>query len=355
MQRDHYQDMVRSLLFQNLDDYWKDLVAFLRVTCSANQAFLSKLEPYPNLYKQVIESESQDNDTARRNRFQNSNSALATEAFTWLLGAPSSNSELRQKWENLLSRFLEQVPLTELRGKVHDELLRNGICPGGALPEVLNYWVNKSWQGWFQCYNWSALQGNSVPTEIANPTHEQQRHIQTINDKLFTEIMYGLFPHRARTIESIGIGWVSANWIGKPTPKEMEALQAIIREMGIRRVYQYADYLREGTEQKLPKYVENYIEKVNRADPSLNLTIERIHDYLFSSCGISSSSTLALNPNKLYLSRIDAQTGYHCPQCSAFYLHPAVGYCFFCSSGNSQASLAQKLSSSVSRQGKIKG
>ena len=110
MQRDHYQDMVRSVLFQNLDDYWQDLVAFLRVTCSSNPAFLSKLESYPQLYQQVITSNTENDDIARRNRFQNSNAALATEAFTWLFGAPTSNPELRQKWENLLSKFLEQLP-----------------------------------------------------------------------------------------------------------------------------------------------------------------------------------------------------------------------------------------------------
>jgi len=347
MQRDHYQDMVRSVLFQNLDDYWQDLVAFLRVTCSSNPAFLSKLESYPQLYQQVITSNTENDDIARRNRFQNSNAALATEAFTWLFGAPTSNPELRQKWENLLSKFLEQVPLTELRNKVHDELLRNGICPGGALPSVLKYRIDKTSYRWFTCYNWQNLQDNLAPTEIITPSEEQKRHIQTINDTLFAEIMYGLFPHRARTIESIGIGWVSANWLGTPTPQELEVLHAIIRDMGIRRVYRYADYLRPGEEQKLPGYVENYIDKINRANPSLNLNSDRIHDYLLSSCGIPSGSNLALDPNRLYLTRVEADRGHRCPQCSAFYLHPAAGYCFLCSSGQSKSSLAKQLTPSV--------
>ena len=283
MQRDHYQDMVRSLLFQNLDDYWKDLVAFLRMTCSLSPNFLSRLEPYPDLYEQVKELDITGDDKSRRDRFQNTNSALVAEALIWLLDAETSNPQLRQKWENLLSRFLKQVPLLELRGKVHDELLRNGICPGGALPGVLIYRVEKKNQEWFRCYNWQNLQSNPIPTRIASPIVEQERHIANIDDKLFAEIMYGLFPHRSRTIESIGIGWVSANWLGTPNPKELEVLQAIIREMGIRRIYRYADYLQPGEEQKSPKYVENYIEKINRKDSSLNLAMERIHSYLLVS------------------------------------------------------------------------
>ncbi|WLT37186.1 hypothetical protein NON20_14470 [Synechocystis sp. B12] len=194
MQRDHYQDMVRSVLFKNLDDYWDDLVAFLRITCLSNPAFLEKIKSYSKLYSQIIKESNESNNLQRRDRFQNSNSELAIEALTWLLGISSSNLDLRKKWESLLSNFLEKVPLVELRNKVHDELLRNGICPGGALPNVLNYWVNKNPQGWFQCYNWQNFTSDLVPTEIANPTHEQKRHLQTINDRLFAEIMYGLFP-----------------------------------------------------------------------------------------------------------------------------------------------------------------
>lgn len=343
MQRDHYQDMVRSLLFQNLDDYWKDLVSFLRVTCASIPNVLVKIASYPTLYQKIQEPDAGGEDNQRRDRFQNSNPALVTEALTWLLGTPSSNPELRQKWENLLLNFKEQVPLLELRNKVHDELLRNGICPGGALPEVLNYWINRNRQDWFSCYNWQNLQSQVVPPEIANPTNEQKRHIQTINNKLFAEIMYGLFPHRARTVESIGLGWVSANWVGTPSSKESEVLQAIIREMGVRRVYQYSDYLWEGTEQKLPKYAEYYIDKINQAEPSLSLAVERIHSYLFDSCGVPSGNNLALDPNKLYLNRANATTGHLCPQCNAFYLHPATGYCFLCSSSQSKSLSAQKL------------
>jgi ATP-dependent helicase YprA (DUF1998 family) len=331
IQRDHYQDMVRSVLFQNLDDYWKDLVAFLRITCSSNQVFLAKVKAYPKLYNQVTQISVDNSDLSRRDRFQNSNPELAAEAFTWLLGAPTSNSENRQKWENLLSGFLKEVPLIELRNKVHDELIRHGICPGGALPDVLTYWISKKRYDWFNSYNWTNLQPNSLPTKIANFTSEQKHHFQYINDRLFAEIMYGLFPHRARTIESIGLGWVAANWVGTPSEKELEVLQVIIREMGIKRIYQYSNYLREGTENTLPKYAEYYLEKINNQEPSLNLSSDHIHNYLLGACGIASSNGLALDPNRLYLVRTNTQNGYRCPRCSSFYLHPAAGYCFICS------------------------
>lgn len=346
MQRDHYQDMVRSLLFQNLDKSSEDLVAFLRVTCEGDAELLEKLKTYPRLYQDASQPE-QDDDLERADRFEETYPRIATAGTRWLEGKRTRNQDQLDEWLLLLKNYPGKTRLSILRNKVRDELLRNGICPGGALKDVLEYWINRNPQDWFRCYNWQNLQNRMVPPEVTSPTDEQQRHIQTINNRLFAEIMYGLFPHRARTVESVGLGWVSANWVGTPNLKESEVLQAIIREMGIRRVYQYADYLWEGTEQQLPKYAEYYVDKINQAEPSLSIDIDRIRNYLFGSCGVPSSNSLALDPNKLYLNKGDGTTGHLCPQCNAFYLHPATGYCFLCSSSRSQSSRAQKLTTSA--------
>ena len=342
MERDHHQDMVRSILFQKLDDSSNDLVSFLRVTCEGDEEQLEKLKPYPILYQKVIET-AQHDDFDRFNRFEeNHPRGLVSAGSRWLKDQPMANPKQLEQWLLLLKNYPSKVRLSTLRNQVTDELLCYGICPGGALPNVLFYPFPDLNEPWFQCYNWG-LQTGEVPSEGINLNDNQKRHIRTMNEELFAEIMYGLFPHRSRTVESIGLGWISAQWQSELQLQEIEALNAIIRELAIRRIYLYSKYLYPGSDQTLPGYVRNYIQKVNKANPSLNLDVENIRKYLIESCATPSLNNLAIDPNKLYLIASNTKTGYRCEQCNTFYLHPATGYCLACSSSRQEKVQAQPL------------
>ena len=331
MQRDHYQDMVRSILFQNLYKSNEDLAAFLRVTCESDKEKFEKLKPYSQLYQDVLQPEK-DDDIVRADRFEETYPRISSAGVRWLQDRRTRNQDQLDEWLRLLKNYPGKISLSTLRDKVHDELLKCGICPGGALPTDLFY----NGDPWFNCFSWDDLKPNEVPTSKTNLGENQRHYVDKINNDLFGEIMYGLFPHRARTVEGIGLGLVSAEWLGKPSKIEIEALYAIIRELGLHRKYLYYDYLREGSETKFPAYIVNYLDK-------LNLNHEQIRHYLISSCGIAGNSSLALNSEKLYLVSPSSETGYRCPECNAFYLHPSAGYCPLCSSGRSQSSTAQKL------------
>lgn len=114
MERDHYRDMARSILIQSFNDYWKDLVAFLRVTCAFNPNSLNILQSLnPQLYTDVSQNPQAD-DQIRRNQFASVNSTLATEALSWVIGSPPINPQAHQEWIGLLQRYPNRVALQDL-------------------------------------------------------------------------------------------------------------------------------------------------------------------------------------------------------------------------------------------------
>ncbi|MEH2236915.1 DEAD/DEAH box helicase [Nostoc sp.] len=335
MELDHYRDMVRLLLIQSFYQYWDDLIAFLHITAANNPASLAKLQTLnANLYNAVVQAAD---DITRRDRFANANPTLVTEALFWVMGLPASNQQVSSAWLGLLERYPERIPLLELRQKVRDALLECGICPGGSSFRALNYWVGQN-QGqqkhpWFECYNWS---GNSV-TRIFPATQTQTDHTTQLEDMLTAELMNPLFDNMVRTMEGFGQGWVSYQ-PPKNTPlKIIQATDAVIRQLGIRRRHQYSKFFYPGTDHNLPGFAQKYIE-------STGLKPQDIQQQLLQSqAGISASGSLALDPNKLYLMLPSNHLGYRCDRCNAFYLHPAAGLCPECNSRTSTNKNPQQL------------
>lgn len=331
MERDHYRDMARMLLIQSFQDYWNDLVAFLRMTCRNNQIAIDRLQYLnPSLYAAVV-APSPPEDTSRYNRFSNANAQLVAEAFSWVMDLPSSNPQARNEWLGLLERYPERIPLLNLRDRVRDGLLASGVCPGGSRFRSLNYPVGqgsgKEWRPWFDCYNWTG----SAITNIVNPIPEQQNHLQLMEGMLTAELMYVLFAHMVRTLEGIGQGWVSYKPQGNPSATIIQTSDAVIRQLGIRRRHIYSeDSFYPGNENELPGYAKTYIKNAG-------LNLEDVQEQLLlSKAAVPSSRTIALDPNNLYLvlppeKQNGARPGYRCLQCNAFFLHQAAGICPECS------------------------
>lgn len=333
MERDHYRDMARLLLIQSFNDYWQDIAAFLRITCATNQSSLSQLQTLSPILHAAVTQPSQPNDTLRRDRFYNANPTLVAEALSWIMGLSSSNPQARNEWLALLQRYRGRVPLLSLQPKVRDALLVYGICPGGSSLEVLYYTVGqgrgRQRRPWFECYDWT---GNSV-TQIFPPTNEQNRHIALMEAKLTEEMMYALFPHIARTLEGLGQGWVSYQPQGNPSSRVIQATDAVIRELGIRKLHNFSsNTFYPGSNTDLPGFTQRYVDRAG-------LISEDVRQQLLQSqVGIESSNGLVLEPNQLYLvpppprNGNGSRSGYRCDRCNAFYLHEAAGICPICNS-----------------------
>ena len=330
MEYDHYRDMVRMLLIQSFQDYWNDAIAFLRSNYASDRAALAKLQALnPALYAEVI-SPSRPDDLQRRNRFANAHTRLAIEATNWAKDTPPYSQLYLSQWLALLQRYPERVPLANLLGKIKNALLEYGICPGGSSFKALNYLVGRGsggdWQPWFNCYNWT---GDLVEQIAAK---SEQDHVVLLEKMLIEELMYALFPHTARTLEGLGQGWVSYEPQGNPSPKLIEATEAAIRQLGIRKRHPYFEKFYPGNDSNLPKLAERYIKKAG-------LSPEDVRQQLIQSkVGIASGGGLALDPNELYLvlppaaNADGSRPGYRCPQCNAFFLQPAAGICPECNS-----------------------
>ncbi|RUS92548.1 hypothetical protein DSM106972_098810 [Dulcicalothrix desertica PCC 7102] len=330
MERDHYRDMVRRLLIESFQGYWSELVAFLRVSCTGNTGALASLQAENSLLYSAVTAPPEADDMFKRNRFGTAYPSLVSEAMSWLFGAPAFNPIARDEWLNLIRRYPERIPLLNLRRTVRDALLVYGICPGGSDFRALNYSTgqNKSqqWEPWYNCYNWT----NSSVTSIVNATTQQTDHISRLEDMLTDELMYVLFQHIARTLEGIGEGWLSYQPQGNPTQKLVEVCEAIIRQLGIRKLHRYSRYVPVGNNFLQP-YLERYIKRagLNEKDVEKHL--------LQSKIVTSSAKGLALDPDHLYLvlppNPVNgSRQGYRCPQCNAFFLQPAAGICPECNS-----------------------
>jgi len=337
MERDHFRDMIRLILIQSFKEYWADLVAFIRFSFGNNETALNNIKNLnPNLYD-AVKNPQQLNDIYKRDQFQNANPTLVVEALSWALGLPSSNPDAEFQWRDLLKRYPNRIDLLSLREKVLQALLQSGICPGGFSSKVLYYQEgrNQEEKSWFDCYNWT-----KVSVSPRSPlTSEQERHIDKMEQQLTSELMYVLFPHVARTLEGIGQGWVSYLPQGEPQEKIIEATDAVIRELGIRKKHIYFEYWHPGEDAKLPKYAQNYLKKIG-------IDFELIETQLLSSkAGIPGDNSLGLDPNCLYLvpPSADNGEGYRCSRCNAFYLHPATGYCPVCNSDSNQNNDSQEL------------
>ncbi len=331
MERDHYRDMVRRLLIESFQGYWKDLEAFLRIACANNPVTLAKLQVLnPNLHFAVT-APSRPDDMERRNRFGNANPSLVNEALFWSMDAPPLTPQARNQWLNLLQRYPERIPLLNLRRTIRDGLLNYGICPGGSDFQALKYRVGQGsgqkWEPWFNCYDWT---GNSV-TQIIAPTQQQSNHVTKLEDMLTAELMYALFPHIARSLEGLGQGRVSYQPYGNPTPALIQATEAVIRQLGIRKLHRYFPYFRLGNDSTLTKFAQRYITRTGLAPANVEQQL------IQSQVGIPSNGGLALDPDKLYLvlppNPINgSRPGFRCPQCNAFFLQPATGICPECNS-----------------------
>lgn len=322
MEMDHYRDMVRLLLVRSAEEYRQDLRAFLRSILPSPEQQRQRLRDYPRLLREV---EGMDEDLDRYKRFVSGlQFFLNDEAWRWSQDMQPANHEIRQQWLEMLESYGEKVPLRVLRRTLANQLLQLGLCPGGTSFSALYYFVNKDRHPWTELYNWQSKQ----ITQINPPTTEQDRHFNRLDNYLANEMMSALFAHAVRNIESFGQGYVTA----QVPPELQDVASAVIRQLGIRKRHRYSKFCRPGTRRELPQYVERYLRKLEeQGKPDLKSQIERE----LNKIGTPSENGLVLDPDRLYLVPVSREglQGYRCPQCGAFYLHTAGGWCPECSGG----------------------
>ena len=237
-------------------------------------------------------------DMQLRNRFIHFNAALAAEVMVWLMNGPVANQSAFDHFLQIVNDYPDRVPLEGLRNMVFQALLFLGMCPAGVQKEALGYWVQEGqeWQrhDWSTCYNWTPE--GPVPLAPA-PAHVGQ-HVSRMHSLLMGELMYALFPHRARTFESLGQGIVTFRPTDDPTDHLVQAINAVIRFLGLRRKHPYADYFQRGDDFSLPAHVEDCLNQHANV-PSAQV----VRQMRASQALIGGEDNAGLEPDRLYLSR----------------------------------------------------
>ena len=325
MERDHFRDMIRLALIDALNNYWPQFESYVRRTVSLIPNALEKLQPLNPLLHTVASSPPQANDEALSVKFQSANQEIALEMMNWLLGGSPSNQDNFDILMNMIVEYPGRIPLAKLRRVVHELMLNLGTNPGGTTHQLLHYWVEPEYHDWYECYNWQP-----IPQERADLVPQASRLLGRIDSSLMSELMYALFPHVARTLESLGQGRVTYQQVDNPTNVVVEATDAVIRLLGTRRTHRYAEYFEHGDSTNLPAFARRYL--ANMEIP--NTTVEQ--QLVQSKTGVGSRYSVGLDPEHLYLmlppdnEDQNFRSGWRCPTCNGFYLHPAGGICPTC-------------------------
>ncbi len=324
MERDHYRDMLRFVMVSEFEKYWQGFVAWMRARVKKRPDALDSLEALnPRLHAEVSRPESAEDTINAAAYVKTLESEVQLEARNWCDEEPIENEVARQKFLALVRNFPGPVPLEALRGPMFNRLLARGICPGGSEGRVLRYrFADKDRRPWHDLWDWNSVGAN---TKIGR-TDTQINHFGRLQDALLGELMYALFPHMARTFEGLGQGYISYLPAGEPTPALKNAVEGVIRQLGVRRQYLYARYVDPGDNGKMRSFSRDYLGFTKQTESRV------LNELLASGAGSASARGLVINPLRLALMPPVAEQprrGWRCESCNAFFLHD-VEYCTEC-------------------------
>ncbi len=155
-------------------------------------------------------------------------------------------------------------------------------------------------------------------------------HLAHMRTFLMSELMYALFPHRARTFESLAQGRVTYRTVGSPSPAVAQAADAIIRYLGVRRQHKYAQNafrFYPGNETTITQHVRACLLHTEAAEAPVQSQLSDSHAIE------GGRNNGVLNPDHLLLAPAVEKpiTGWRCPRFAGFFLHAAAGICLDCS------------------------
>jgi len=262
MERDHFRDMIRLALIYALNGYWSQFESYVRKTVNSIPNSLERLQLVNPQLAQVSSASIQSHDEETSRNFQLTNQGLALEMLNWLLNMPPGNQDTFDALMSMIVEYPGRVPLSAIRRVVHNLMLKLGTNPGGTSHQLLQYRVGSEYHDWYENYNWK----DDVPQEKTDLVPQASRLLGQIDSSLMSELMYALFPHVARTLESLGQGWVTYQRVGNSTDRVVAVTDAVIRLLGTRRAHCCAEYFAPGDSNKFPKAICDYLENVNIPD-----------------------------------------------------------------------------------------
>jgi hypothetical protein len=326
---DHYRDMVRLAVAKVLSSYWDDEIAFVRRSLTIAPATLGSLEAVnAEVSRRIQDLSGLEHGDA--NRFLAHRPRLAASILGWMLASNAGGIAMEADLIGHFRDFGRKVALSDVLEPLLLSIAETGMCPGGPTDEALTYKVGQGAslrdEDWFHCFDFS----KSPVVERADLSPQQSAHLGRLRAKLAGEMMRILFPHRARTFEGLGQGWVTASARIELESQTQQLCDGVIRQLGIRGRHTFSRLsFAPGIDEKLPRNAKRYIKAAGGDEAKV------LSALLESGAAKPGDGSVGLDPAGLAImlppnSIGQPAFGFRCSRCNAFYLHESSGTCPDC-------------------------
>lgn len=340
VENDHYRDLIRIAVLGAPQTFWEPFVAMLARLAKKASSLLDRLSTNPQLQEDVKAGRCMNASIEYLDRKGRAAEAAdrgsASVLKSWALDMEPDDPEVEQRLKRRIANYPHSMPLTAVRDAVLMTLLCRGVHPGG----IVYRWQSYRDQGgnrthWYEIFSWPERK-DEAPIKRAELPPEGDNLYTSLSLALLAELMYALFPHRARTAEGLGQAWVTCDDLDKLPDKIRQATDTVIRMLGERRIHRLRGYTAagqrwntEGTEDKFPPWVGGYLGNVGVPSNTLKQTLKDRGAIVggFYHCRLAPDALMMRLPEP---TRDGKTSGWRCPRCRTFYLQPSNGVCHHC-------------------------
>lgn len=187
LEKAHYQDLVRQFILQIID---RDPAA-----------------PLKALEKRVMKQTLTSDEVRLADALIAQDPDLLVALTLVSKGVGDSDYQQRIAAARAAATLKTPVSMDEIRGEVERRLLDLGINPAGPNPSVSSYEVGKDKRPWTDIYDFST----PSPSERTKLSNEQVAFLKQIRQSLLDTCAYALFASARLDLESLALGWCTAD------------------------------------------------------------------------------------------------------------------------------------------------
>jgi Lhr-like helicase len=331
IEQDHFRDVVRGELVRGTRQLRTVLESFVRYECRDEEPRRALVTAANPAFANALNLRRSDADRPFRDLFRERYRDEASQLTDWLNG---DTSDPGAQGGVLLRNYPTRFPINMLRLILWQRLLAMGICPGGCGSDVLSWRDAQSRRdySWPECFEWA---GTCATERWGQKGGLFDAHLTRMRRGLMAEIMYVLFPHRARTFEGLGLGRVTVASIEGENAEHLGCVESVIRRLALRRNYVGAAYFEQGNAAPgLPSGPQSWATKY-MSDPAQCAAVEALllkSQVLVPGDALPTVKKPGLDPEKLMLDLTPPADGIvnRCNQCRSGYFARGNGRCVEC-------------------------
>ena len=218
-----------------------------------------------------------------------------------------------------------------LIGELVRRLLSLGVAPFGIIQSLKK--LNDGETEWFKAYS-PPVGFESAWNVIPGKTDEIKAHRQHAAESLAETVFAG----SGRSLESIGLGWISSSALktnqmkidGLTQDESNSVIESVIRKLGTKG--RYNKKKPDFDSKSCPMDIREYLEAVKRLN-GITEDIEKAIEVYISNNQIARDWTLVTNSDQSSLVvKMAGEFHWECERCSEIHLHPSCGVCVLCKS-----------------------